>query len=64
VKNMEFNRVLVSQDLMRPPRKTGSHSLAHVASLLYTASSRARRELLVPQDMIGWVEALKANARC
>lgn len=62
VKNMEFNRVLVSQDLMRPPRKTGSHSLAHVASLLYTASSRARRELLVPQDMIGWVEALKAHA--
>ena len=62
VKNMEFTRVLVSQDLMRPPRKTGSHSLAHVASLLYTASSRARRELLVPQDMISWVETLRAHA--
>lgn len=61
VKNMEFNRVLISQDLMRPPRKAGSHSLAHVASLLYTASSRAKRELHVPMDMIGWVGTLQAR---
>ncbi|MFJ3485755.1 hypothetical protein ACIPL1_20530 [Pseudomonas sp. NPDC090202] len=56
VKNQEFDAVLLSRDLMRPPREGSSHSLASVCSLLYTASSRARHELLLPGNMSDWLQ--------
>lgn len=58
VKNQEFDSVMLSRDLLRPPREGSSHSLANVCSLLYTASSRARHELLVPGDLKGFVQDL------
>jgi hypothetical protein len=58
VKNQEFDAVLLSRDLMRPPREGSSHSLASVCSLLYTASSRARHELLLPGNMSDWLQDL------
>ncbi len=58
VKNQEFDAVLLSRDLMRPPREGSPHSLASVCSLLYTASSRARHELLLPGNMNDWLQDL------
>lgn len=58
VKNQEFDSVLLSRDLMRPPRAGSVHSLASVCSLLYTASSRARHELLLPGNMNDWLQDL------
>jgi hypothetical protein len=58
VKNQEFDTVLLSRDLMRPPRQGSTHSLASVCSLLYTASSRARHELLLPGNMSDWLQDL------
>jgi hypothetical protein len=56
VKNQEFDTVLLSRDLMRPPRTGSPHSLASVCSLLYTASSRARHELLLPGNLNDWLQ--------
>jgi len=56
VKNQEFDTVLLSRDLMRPPRSGSPHSLASVCSLLYTASSRARHELLLPGNLNDWLQ--------
>lgn len=56
VKNQEFDTVLLSRDLMRPPRAGSPHSLASVCSLLYTASSRARHELLLPGNLNDWLQ--------
>lgn len=61
VKNQEFDSVLLSRDLLRPPRQGTSHTLAAVCSLLYTASSRARHELIVPDDMQDFVQGLKVH---
>lgn len=58
VKNQEFDTVLLSRDLMRPPRTGSTHSMASVCSLLYTASSRARHELLLPGNMSDWLQDL------
>ncbi|MHC8403469.1 AAA family ATPase [Pseudomonas sp. MDT1-17] len=58
VKNQEYNTVLLSRDLLRPPREGSTHALATVCSLLYTASSRARHELLLPGNMKDWLTAL------
>ncbi|NWC90505.1 hypothetical protein [Pseudomonas reactans] len=58
VKNQEYNTVLLSRDLLRPPREGSANSLASVCSILYTASSRARHELLLPGNMKEWLTAL------
>jgi hypothetical protein len=58
VKNQEYDTVLLSRDLLRPPREGSTHALATVCSLLYTASSRARHELLLPGNMKDWLTAL------
>ena len=63
VKNQEFDCVLLSRDLMRPPREGSTHSLASVCSLLYTASSRARHELLLPGNMNDWLQDLGRKQR-
>jgi hypothetical protein len=57
-KNMEFDSVLVSKDLMRPPRAGNLEDIASRCSKLYTASSRARHEILVPGNMSDWLQDL------
>jgi hypothetical protein len=56
VKNQEFDTVLISRDLMRPPTAGAAHSLASVCSMLYTSASRARHELLIPGDLRDWTK--------
>jgi hypothetical protein len=55
VKNQEFDRVLLSRDLMRPPKEGSMHNTARVCSMLYTAASRAKHELLVPGNLGDWI---------
>ncbi|UST77173.1 ATP-binding protein [Pseudomonas siliginis] len=62
VKNQEYDRVLLSRDLLRPPREGSHHTLATACSLLYTASSRAKHELILPGNMIQWVSSISANS--
>lgn len=56
VKNQEFDTVLISRDLMRPPKAGAAHSLASVCSMLYTSASRARHELIIPADLGEWTK--------
>lgn len=56
VKNQEFNTVLLSRDLMRPPKAGSAHSTARICSMLYTAASRAKHELIVPGNLGGWLQ--------
>ncbi|MDF9778978.1 hypothetical protein [Pseudomonas baetica] len=58
VKNQEFNTVLISRDLMRPPKQGAAHSMASVCSMLYTAASRAKHELIVPGNLVDWTQDL------
>lgn len=55
VKNQEFDRVLVSRDLMRPPKAGSDHSTARICSMLYTVASRAKHELIVPGNLGDWL---------
>jgi len=55
VKNQEFNTVLLSRDLMRPPKEGTVHNTARVCSMLYTAASRAKHELIIPGNLGDWV---------
>lgn len=55
VKNQEFNTVLISRDLMRPPKAGSAHSKARICSMLYTAASRAKHELIVPGNLADWL---------
>lgn len=54
VKNQEFDTVLISRDLMRPPKEGAAHSMASVCSMIYTSASRARHELIVPGNLRDW----------
>lgn len=62
VKNQEFNTVLISRDLMRPPTQDSTHSMASVCSMLYTAASRAKHELILPGNLIDWAQDLARPA--
>lgn len=55
VKNQEFNTVLLSRDLMRPPKEGSVHNTARVCSMLYTAASRAKHELILPGNLGDWI---------
>jgi hypothetical protein len=56
VKNQEFDSVLISRDLMRPPKHGAAHSLASVCAMLYTSASRARHELFIPGNLGDWTK--------
>ena len=55
VKNQEFDTVLLSRDLMRPPKEGSVHTTARVCSILYTAASRAKHELIIPGNLGDWI---------
>jgi hypothetical protein len=63
VKNQEFNTVLISRDLMRPPKQGAAHSMASVCSMIYTAASRAKHELLLPGNLADWTQDLARSER-
>ncbi|MDE1166246.1 MAG: hypothetical protein PW845_12830 [Pseudomonas sp.] len=62
-KNMEFDSVLVSRDLMRPPRAGNVEDVASRCSKLYTASSRARHQIIVPGNMGDWLQDIGKTLR-
>ncbi|WP_454834158.1 AAA family ATPase [Pseudomonas lini] len=56
VKNQEFDTVLLSSELLRPVKQYGSNPLGKACARLYTASSRAKHELIVPGRMGDWLK--------
>jgi hypothetical protein len=60
VKNREYDRVLVSRDLMRPPNTNSGHAVAGICCALYTAASRAKHQVIIPGDLSDWTSSLSS----
>ncbi|AJE21126.1 Viral (Super1) RNA helicase family protein [Azotobacter chroococcum NCIMB 8003] len=56
VKNQEFNTVLISSELLRRPAEGTNYNLSAACAKLYTASSRAKHELVLPDGMNDWLK--------
>lgn len=65
VRSMEMDRVMLGRDLLAPVRPGDTDAAARLFSMLYTGSSRARYQLLVPGHLREWIQdqALHAKTR-
>lgn len=55
-KNMEFNAVMLTPEVMKESTKQTRRSGARMLANLYTGASRAKHALYIPGDLTNWLQ--------
>jgi hypothetical protein len=63
VRNREFDTIMLTPEIVEGVWKTRGAALAAVGSTIYVAVTRARRRLIVPEELRNWVEEISKGER-